>query len=164
MGRHAKLTDGILLYGGRKIGFKKPIRDGRRLDLFNRKERLAYRARFGGDETMKVNLLTPVESINHDGTIIKNEEGGIPTLKKIILYALRAPHNSDAHTGFKEKNDRYLVVKRVDQCDELELTDGEVKMILDRVGKMYMQVEIVGRVAELLSKPAAATENVDGRA
>ena len=85
---------------------------------------------------MKVNLLTPIEAMDADETIIMNKEGKPPVLKEIILFALRAPHDSDQRTGLKEKNERYLVVKRVNAVDEIELTDGEVKMILDRVGKM----------------------------
>lgn len=100
---------------------------------------------------MKLNLLQPVEVLDSDGTIILNKDQKPPELKEIILFALRSIHESDQRTGLKEKNERYLVIKRVNTVDEIELTEGEVRMILDRVGKMYLQVELVGRVVELLS-------------
>lgn len=100
---------------------------------------------------MLTNLLQPIEAFDADTTMIMNKEGKPPTLKEMILFALRAPHGDDQRTGFREKNERYLVLKRVEKTDSLELTEGEVKMILDRVGKLYLQVELVGRVAEVLT-------------
>jgi hypothetical protein len=131
--------------------------DNRRLDLLNRKERQHYNKLYRGEYTMQINLLAPIEATDADATIIMNKEGKPPTLKEILLFALRSPHQADTQTGFREKNERYLVLKRVDAVDSIELTEGEVKMILDRVGKLYLQVELVGKVAEALSaKPPTA--------
>lgn len=105
---------------------------------------------------MLINLLQPIEAMDADGTVIMNKDQKPPTLKEILLFSLRAPHNDDTRTGFKDKNERYLVLKRIDAVDEIELADGEVKMILDRVGKLYLQVELIGKVAEALTKKADA--------
>lgn len=100
---------------------------------------------------MLVNLLTPIEAMDADGTIIKNKDQEVPTLKEMVLYALRVPHGSDQSTNFKTKNERYLLLKRIDKVDEIDLTEAECKIILDRIGMIYLQVEMVGRCGELLT-------------
>jgi len=105
---------------------------------------------------MKVNLLDPIEAFDADGTLIMGKEGKPPSIKEMVVFALRSAHQSDNQSGFKEKNERYLVIKRINAADEIDFTDGEIKMILDRCGKLFLQVELVGRIAELLTvaKPA----------
>lgn len=110
---------------------------------------------------MLVNLLSPVEAMDADGTIIKNKDGEIPTLKEMILYALRVPHGTDQNTNYKTKNERFLLLKRIDKVDEIELTDAECKSILDRIGMIYLQVEMVGRCGELLTPPVKTKAPVE---
>lgn len=98
-----------------------------------------------------INLIQTVEVIDADGTPIKNKEGTCPTLKEILLYAFRAIHPSDQQQGFKEKNERYLIVKRIEKVDEIELNEAEIKICKERIGKIYVQAGIVGRASELLS-------------
>lgn len=100
---------------------------------------------------MLVDLLQPVEAFDSDGTVIKNKEKVVPTLKEIILIALRLPLQSDQGQGLKEKQERFLVIKRLNAADSIELGSGEIKQILERVAKVHQQVEIVGRVAEILT-------------
>lgn len=124
--------------------------DPRGANILNREERIFYLKHTKGARFVKINLLQQIEAMDADETIILNKEKKPPTLKEIILFALRQAHQDDQRTSLKDKKERYLVVKRVNAVDELELSDGEIKMILDRVGKMYLQVELVGKVAEIL--------------
>lgn len=106
---------------------------------------------------MEIDLLQPIEAMDADETIIMSKGGKPPTLKEMVLFCLRAPHQSDQNQSFKDKNERYLVIKRLNAVDKIELTEGEVKMILERAGKLYLQVELVGKLAEVL-RPCPDTE------
>jgi len=101
---------------------------------------------------MEIDLLQDIEVFDSDGTLIKNKQGGPPPLKEVLLIALRSPHNSDASQGFREKNERYLMAKRITASDKIALTKEEAKLLKERVGMMFMQMEIVGRVGEILDE------------
>lgn len=127
------------------------LADRRRLDLLNRKERAHYTKRWKGQKTMEIDLLKPLDATDADGTIIKGKNDPSVTLKEVVLFVLRSPHQSDQQLGFKEKNDRYLIVKRISEVDKIALTEGEVKIILDRAGKLLLQVELLGKLAEAIT-------------
>lgn len=139
------------------------FKDLRHLHLLNRKERQAYLKHAKGQKTMKINLTLPIEAFAEDGSIITvDAKGALPDRKYIIVRALRAPIAQDAHTGLKEKNDRYLLIKRVNQVDELEFTEGEAKMVMDRIGKVFQQVELIGLMYEAFyPAPAPVTTAPD---
>ena len=116
---------------------------------------------------MIVNLTTKVRARGQDGTWIELKPGqGCPTLKELLLVALRSPAEADARQGFKEKSDRFFIEKRIapeDYGDDasnipaLELTEGECAILRDRVGRVFLQASLVGAIGELLDtkvKPA----------
>lgn len=129
------------------------------LNGLNRQERQLWKKYFGKKgETMTINLLKPIEAINDDETMIFAKDGKPPTTKELILRALRSPLPGDERTGQKEKHERYLIVKRVTSMDEIELNEGERKLILDRAGRLFLQVELFGKLEEALTPPAAVAE------
>jgi hypothetical protein len=123
------------------------------LSKLNRKERRLYNKVFkpGDSESMLVNLTQKIEAMDADGQLVKNKLNEAPSLREVILIALRQPLQIDHATGLKEKNERYLLIKKLSSGDEVELNEKEIKTILERVGKVHLQVEIVGRVMELLA-------------
>ena len=123
------------------------------LSKLNRKERRLYNKVFkpGDSESMLINLTQKIEAMDADGQIVKNKLNEVPSLREVILIALRQPLQIDHATGLKEKNERYLLIKKLSSGDEVELNEKEIKTILERVGKVHLQVEIVGRVMELLA-------------
>jgi hypothetical protein len=120
----------------------------------NRAERKLYQRLFKG-ETVTINLLQQVEAFDGDGTLIKNKDGVCPPLKEIVEYALATAHQTDQNTGFKQKNERYLILKVVKASDEVDLTEAQIKLIKERIGMLFLQIEIVGRAAELLDGAVA---------
>jgi hypothetical protein len=127
------------------------------LDLtgLNRAERQLHKKYTRGEKFMKVNLLHKIEAFDADGKVVRNRSEQVPDLKEVILIALRQPLQADQATGLKEKNERYLLIKRLTASDEVDLADSEIKLINERVGRVHLQVEIVGRVMELLSGEAS---------
>ena len=123
------------------------------LSKLNRKERRLYNKVFkpGDSESMLINLTQKIEAMDADGQLVKNKLNEAPSLREVILIALRQPLQIDHATGIKEKNERYLLIKKLSSGDEVELNEKEIKTILERVGKVHLQVEIVGRVMELLA-------------
>lgn len=123
------------------------------LSKLNRKERRLYNKVFkpGDSESMLINLTQKIEAMDADGQLVKNKLNEVPPLREVILIALRQPLQIDHATGLKEKNERYLLIKKLSSGDEVELNEKEIKTILERVGKVHLQVEIVGRVMELLA-------------
>lgn len=129
--------------------------DKRNLKALTRNERRAY---FKSLENMSIeqrratviNLGREVEALDADGTVIKNKEGKVPTLKEISLFSLRAVHNTDQNQGPKEKMERYSLIKRIEPVEEIELNESEGKLLKDRVAKMYLNVPIIGRSWELI--------------
>lgn len=137
------------------------LHDGRRLHILNHTERKAYHSWVKRlPEHLRrltmIDLTKAVEAYDADGTLIKNKDQKLPDLKEIVLFALRAAHQGDQNQGAKEKLERYTLIRRIDGASEIEFTQSEIKMILDRVSKIYLQVEIVGCVHEILApKPVA---------
>lgn len=132
---------------------KTVLEDSRALRFLNRAERQHYKKRNGGLATMKLNLLTPVEAQDADGTMIMQPEkagGGIPSLKSMILFVLRQVIQDDQRQTEKYKKDQYLLIRRVDKVDEIELTAPERQLLVDRAYKILLQPELRGRVIELL--------------
>lgn len=123
------------------------------LSKLNRKERRLYNKVFkpGDSESMLVNLTQKIEAMDADGQLVKNKLNEAPSLREVILIALRQPLQIDHATGLKEKNERYLLIKKLSFDKYAELNEKEIKTILERVGKVHLQVEIVGRVMELLA-------------
>lgn len=97
-----------------------------------------------------IDLKTPVNAVDADGTIIKGKEGTPPSLKEICLYALRQTHQSDQNTGFKQKNERALLARRIEKLDQIELTQGEIDQLKNRIGMLFLQADIVCAAGELL--------------
>jgi hypothetical protein len=132
-----------------------PLLDKRHLHLLNRKERQLWKKWLSKGETKLINLTLPVEAFGPEDTIIKGENGQPPTVKGLLLRSLRAPLQTDQQQSFKEKNERYLIIKRLQAVDEIELTAAEVKLLKERVGRIFLDPEIVGKLGEVLVEPAA---------
>lgn len=122
------------------------------LQFLNREERRRHQAllkKYRGKFYM-LNLNQPIDAVDADGTVIKNAKEEIPTVKEIALYSLRAAHVSDRDAGFDDKNVRYQLAKRIEKADELEITETEAKILKKRVGALFVQIDIVGKFAELV--------------
>lgn len=113
---------------------------------------------------MEVSLEAPVLAYGPDGTLIELKQGkGVPKLKDILLHALRDVHyDIDQKLGVKEKLDRFLLERRIAPEDyggtavySVEMTEGEIKMSLERVGRIFLQAGLVGAVALLLDTNVA---------
>lgn len=121
-----------------------------------------------------INLDTPILTTDADGTLIKEEEGGFLTLRRLVLVSLKAAFQTDAQQPHKVRMERHNLVKRIEGKmivdengqpvldekgkvkfgegpTEIELTEAERNSILERAGKIYTQVGIIGRASELLA-------------
>lgn len=113
---------------------------------------------------MLVKLNTTVEAYDVDETLIKNAKEKIPTLKDLVVRALRQVHADDQKDNLQMKQVRYTLLKRINSADEIELTDSEREILCNRVGKVFLQVELVGKACELINgvveekKESAPTE------
>jgi hypothetical protein len=125
--------------------------DLRFLDVLNRKERKAYEKQMKGQNTMLVNLNTNVEAYEVDDTLIKNAKNNIPTVKDLCMRALRQVHADDQKDNLQIKQIRYNLLKRITNSDEIELTDSEREILCNRIGKVFLQIELVGRACELIN-------------
>lgn len=127
--------------------------DPHNLRILNHNERRVWKSLNKGEASMKVDLLQRIEAMDVDETLIKDKEGNPPTLKEVAVRALRAPHNSDQTTNLKQKTERYALIKRLVASDEIELTERECSLIMDRAGMIYLQVELIGRLGDILTPP-----------
>lgn len=106
---------------------------------------------------MLVNLKKKIIAYGADGSLIEEKKGeGALDLGDAILYVLREVHEMDHHQTGGDKYNRYLVEKRLSgddgklKVEEIDLTESEVKMIKERVGKLYLQSGVVGKLWDLL--------------
>lgn len=125
--------------------------DLRHLDVLNRKQRQAYKKQMEGKETMLVKLNVDIEAYDVDETLIKNEKGDMPTLKKLLMRSLRQVHADDQKDNLQMKQIRYNLLKRIDKADEIDLTDSERELLCNRVGKIFLQCELVGKTCDLIN-------------
>lgn len=115
---------------------------------------------------MLLDLNKAVSATDADGTLILDKDRKLPTLKDLALFALRTALPEDQNSNFAQKNKRWLVTKRLATCETglLELANEEIGLIKERIGRAYLQVELVGVAGELLDggaevkKPAPCEE------
>lgn len=158
------------------------LADRKLLFKLNHEERRAWKARFKAlperlRRTQVINLNAKIYATDGDGTLIKGEGDTFLDLRHVVLTSLKAGLQSDAQAPLKVKQERYDLLKRIQgnlvmtaegapalnaagkaQFDgapnEIELTQAERNSILERAAKIYVQVEILGRVQELLEGAA----------
>lgn len=144
------------------------LTDKRQLHLLNRFERRGYLAYLKTlttkmKETTLIDLKQTIEAYDHDGNLIKNKDGNVLTLKEMLLYSLRAAHQTDTTESHANSAKRYALVKRMAGADELELTKDEKNICIDRVHKFLVQIEVKGRITEILEQDTpAATPAPEG--
>lgn len=130
------------------------IRDNRQLHVLNREERRGYQKLYQGEPTMTVKLETQIEVVNYDGQpyrLMDKDETG-PKLKDVLVYALRVPIQPDNGTSFEKKFQRSTMVKRLLAGPEIDLAATEIQFLKDRVGFVFHQIDLIGRVVELLDR------------
>lgn len=140
-----------------------PLTDARGLHILNRLERRQYLANLKTltnkmKETTVLDLTQKIEAYDHDGTLIKDKDGKELTLKSMLLYSLRAVNQTDTSESQPNRQKRYCLVKRISASNELELTQDEKNICIDRVHKFLMQVEVSGRITEILEAKTAPKE------
>lgn len=120
------------------------------LSLLNRKQRLAWKKQNGGQPTMLINLKKEIVAYDADETQILDAEKKPPTVKTVVTRALRQVHADDQKDNLPLKQARYNLLKRIEKVDEIEMTDSERELCCNRVGKIYLQVELIGGAVDVL--------------
>lgn len=93
---------------------------------------------------MKYNLSQTILQL--DGSAFEDK----PTLQAICLTAVTMPLKQDETLSLNQKLELYRLAQRIVATNEVDLTSEEVSLLKERVGKVFNNITIIGRVVDIL--------------